>query len=335
MRALFAQLTIVITLLTMSCSKPEGTTTKDSESESPPENTTISSFPDLDSTVPGELPTVQTFAEPNLELTGPVHESPGIVDNQEAQVAFDLLKMENGPAKSLALTELFRRWAKDDLDAAMGILPYIANDIENKRAFFRGVAPELLEQDPERLLDITKDHWWQGQFEAYVHSMMKVADSNLDLAVDSFTNTVEGKQYPYLAEKIARNLMDDRSLEEAEAFALSIDRPEARGMAIQGIYNRMTKQDPVVAATSIDNLTDPTFRDYAVRGLIQQTANRSPEETLVWTMTMEEGEVREGAVKFLVRRWRVGGNQEFIEKMIEHPRLTKQERDVIRQSTKE
>lgn len=335
MSALFVWLTIVIALFTTSCSKPDETTAIETESGSPPENTTPSSFADLDPTVPGELPAVRTLAEPSLEPTGPVHESPGVVDNREAQVALDLLKMENGSAKSLALTELFERWAGDDLASAMEFLPYIVEDIENKRAFFRGVAPELLEQDPERLLAITKEHWWQGQFEAYVQSMKKVADSNLDLAIESYTSTTEGKQYPYLAEQIARNLMEDRSLEEAEAFAMSIKRPEARGMAIQGIYNRMCKQDPVVAATSIDNLSDPTSRDYAVRGFIQQTANRNPEETLIWTMTMEEGAVREGAVKFLVRRWGVGGNQEYIQKMIEHPSLTEQERDVIRESTEE
>lgn len=335
MRALFASLTIVVTLLTTSCSEPEGTTAKETESERSPVNTPLSSFADLDSTVPGELPTAQTLAEPSLELTGPVHESPGIVDNREAQVALELLKMENGSAKSLALTELFRRWAEDDLDASMEFLPYVVKDIENKRAFFRGVAPELLEHDPERLLDITKDHWWQGQWEVYIEAMRKVADSNLDLAVDFYTNTVEGKQYPYLAEKIASNLMDDRSFEEAEAFALSIERPDARGMAMQGILKRWAKQDPVAAATYLNQLSDSTLKDYAIRGMVQHTADWSPEETLVWTMTMQDGEVRTNAVKFLASRWRSGANQAFFEKLIEHPRLTKGERDAIRQSTEE
>jgi len=335
MRALFAPLTIVITLLTASCSKPEGATTEDAESESPFENATVSSFPDPDSTVPGELPAVQTFAQPNLELTGPVHESPGIVDNQEARVAVDLLKMENGPAKSLALTELFQRWAEDDLDAAMGMLPYLVNDIENKRAFFRGVAPQLLEQDPERLLAITKEHWWQGQFEAYVQSMTKIADSNLDLAIESYTSTTEGRQYPGLAEKIAGNLMVDRSLEEAEAFAMSIERPEARGMAVEGIVERWTRQDPFAAATYVDDISDPAVKDYAIRGLIRRTANHSPEESFVWTMTMREGDVRMGAVKHLARRWGSGREPEFLERLIGHPGLTEGERDAVRESAGE
>ncbi|MDF1826228.1 MAG: hypothetical protein P1U68_16395 [Verrucomicrobiales bacterium] len=326
---------MVIPLLSSSCSKPEGTTAKEDVPKSPSENIASTSFADLNATSPGEVPAIRTLVEPDIGLTGPVHESPGIVDNREAQVALELLKMENGAAKSLALTELFRRWSEEDLDAAMQILPYVENDIENKRAFFRGVAPELLDQDPERLLEITTEHWWQGQWEAYVEAMKKVADSNLDLAIDHFTNTVEGKQYPYLAEKIARNLMTDRSFEEAEAFALSIERPDARGMAMQGIFNRWARQDPVAASASVNELSDPMLKDYAILGMIQQTAGESPGESLIWTMTMQEGKVRTNAVTFLTRRWKSGANEQAYEQLMRHPGLTAQEREAIHQVVEE
>lgn len=342
MRAIHTILAFTIAVIAISCSQPD----TESESESPknpasektPETTSTSGAPTSPFTSPdptpddGSLPTTRTLAGPNPEPTGPVHESPGIVDNREAQVALDLLKMEDNAAKSLALTELFERWAKDDLDAAMEFLPYVEKDIEPKRAFFRGVAPQLLEQDPERLLDITKEHWWQGQWEVYIQAMKKVADSNLDEAVDYYSNTVEGKQYPYLAEKIASNLMDDRSFEEAEAFALSIERPESRGMAIQGIVKRWTKQDPVAASTYVDNLSDPALRDYAIRGMIQQTAGDSPEETLAWTKTMQEGSVRMNAVNFLVRRWNSPGHRKNLEDLATFRGLSNQERQLIQEA---
>ena len=333
MRAFFVSLAAVLSLLAASCSKPDETIAADPESESASGKTTLSSLAGVDPAVSDELP--RTFSEPSLEPTGPVHESPGIVDNREAQIAFDLLKMEEGSAKSLALTELFERWSEEDLNAAMRFFPYVVKDIENKRAFMRGVAPQLLEQDPERLVEITQEHWWQGQFEAYIEGMKKVADSNLDMAVDVYVNNVEGKQYPGLAEQIAGNLMEERSLEEAEAFAMSIQRPAARGMAVEGIVEYWTRQDPVAAATYVDEISDPAVKDYAIRGMVRRTADWSPEESLVWTMTMQKGDVRMGAVKHLGRRWSKTGNQESLGKLMEHPGLTEEERAAIQESTGE
>lgn len=335
MRSLLAPLAIGLGILAISCSKPDERTAEDSDSESASEKATPRSFADLDPAISGEEPIAETFPEPSLEPTGPVHESPGIVDNREAQVAFDLLKMEQGSAKSLALTELFDRWAEEDLNAAMEFFPYVVKDVENKRAFLRGVAPQLLEQDPERLVEITKEHWWQGQFEAYVEGMKKVADSNLDMAIDVYTEKVEGRQYPWLAEKIAVNVLEERSFEEAEAFALSVERPEARGMAFEGIVNRWTKENPVAAATYVDNISDPLIKDYAIRGLIRRAAGWSPEETLVWTMTIREGDVRMGAVKQLANRWSKLGKQEYVGKLLEQPGLTDKEREAIRKSAGE
>lgn len=337
MRAIHTILALTVTVFAFSCSRPDAEPASDnttSSAENPETTSTnkkpISPFADPTSSPnDGGMSTTETLAPPNLEPTGPVHESPGIVDNREAQVAFDLLKMEDGAAKSLALTELFERWSKDDLDAAMEFFPYVEKDIEPKRAFCRGVAPQLLEHDPERLLEITRKHWWQGQWDAVVQGMTKVADTNLDFAVDFYTHTEKGKQYPPVALKIANNLMDSRSFEDAEAFALSLDRPDSRGAAMQGILNRWTRQDPVAASAYVNNISDPVMKDYAIRGMIQQTARDSPEETLAWAKTMHEGNVRMGTVKFLANRWNDPDHRKVLEELSTMRGLSDQERELI------
>lgn len=334
MRGLHTIIAFTIAVFALSCSQPDPEPPSANQRETTSgKGDPASPFADLISSPDdGTAATTLIPAEPNLEATGPVHESPGVVDNREARVALDLLKMENSEAKSLALTELFERWSKDDLDAAMEFLPYVEKDIETKRAFFRGVATELLEQDPERLLDISKEHWWQGQWEATIKAMTKVADSNLDLAVEFYTHTVKGKQYPYTAAKIAGNLMDNRSLEEAEAFALSIERPESRGMAVQGMLSRWTAQDPVAASTYIEGISDPMLKDYAIRGMIQQAAGVSPVETLAWAKTMQEGDVRTNTVKFLARRWNSPDHRENLKDLATFRGLSNQEREIIREA---
>ncbi len=334
MRGFHTIIAFTIAVSAVSCSQPDTEPPSADNRETNSSNgDPTSPFADLISSPDDNtLATTLAMAEPNLETTGPVHESPGVVDNREARVALDLLKMENSEAKSLALTELFERWSKDDLNAAMEFLPYVEKDIETKRAFFRGVATELLEQDPERLLDITREHWWQGQWEATIKAMTKVADSNLDLAVDFYTNTVKGKQYPPTAGKIAGNLMKERSLEEAEAFALSLERPESRGMAVQGILSRWTAQDPVAASTYVEGISDPMLRDYAIRGMIQQAAGVSPLETLAWAKSMQEGAVRMNTVKFLARRWNSPDHRKNLEDLSTFRGLSNQEREIIQET---
>lgn len=337
MRAPHTILALTVAVLAFSCSQPDTAPSPEDDPapEDAPETTSSSQDPVspfaeiLASQNDGVVATSQTLADPSLETTGPVHESPGIVDHREAQVALDLLKMEDSAAKSLALTELFERWAKDDLDAAMEFFPYVENDIEPKRAFCRGVAPQLLEEDPERLLEITRKHWWQGQWEAYIKAMKKVATTNIDVAIDYYTTTEEGKQYPYLAEEIASHLTNDRSIAEAEAFAYSIERPESRGMAIRGMVKRWTRKDPAAASAYVDSLSDPDLRDHAIRGMIQQTATKDPDATLAWAKTIQPGKVRTDTVNYLSRQWSNPSYREPLEQLANIPGLSTEERALV------
>ena len=324
---------VIAVWLLCSCSKtdkPASTgETEETESEQASSPTFLPS-PNGKSSTSDHFGETRTLAAPDTTPREPVSESPGIVDNREAQVALDLLKMPESEAKSLALTELFRRWAKDDLDAAMEFLPYLDKDIEAKRSFYRGVQWEILEKNPELLLDIIGEgNWWQDQWRAEGQAMAKVADTNLERLIDHYTNTVPGKQFPHIAGKIANSLMLADSFEEAEAFAMSIERPDSRGTAMQAILFRWTDKDPVAASTYVDRITDPDLKDYAIRGMINRTVGDSPEETLAWTMTMQEGEVRTNAVKFLASRWSNPEQVENLKQLASFRGLSSEERTIL------
>lgn len=253
-----------------------------------------------------------------------------VIDDREYETALQILELPDGEAKSLALTELVRRWGARDLEAALVFGESLGKHSEERRAFYRGIDSYLAEEDPNALLDVIGDGlWWQGQWKAERKAVLSVAETDFEKAVTHFSNAWEGKQHQEVAYRFANRLAEESSIEEALQFSSELKKPEAQGRAMQAALRNWANQDPVEAVSFIEGITDDDLRSYAVRGLVTSILSTNPTEALEWTMTISQPDVRAESIRQLARSWDNDANRAQFERLLSHASLSAAERSEI------
>ncbi len=254
------------------------------------------------------------------------------VSHRETDLIQDLLKMPEGDTKSLAITELARRWGKRDLDDALSFRDQLGDSALAHRAFYKGIDTFMAEEKPEELLDIIAEgNWWSGQWKAEKKATLEVAEYDIEKASTHFANNAEREQFKDLAYKLSMRLTEEKSFKDAEAFANSLQNPEAKGRALQAAVRVWVDEDPEAASRYVVGLRDPAAKDYAIRGMLGTVQDTNPSDSLVWAMEMQDKELRQETVEFLAKKW--NGNEDNLATLRSQNGLSVEEREAIRSIT--
>lgn len=282
----------------------------------------------LTPTVPDGEPAPRTPDEPYEAKPGNLQ----VVNDRETEMAWEILNLPENEASSMAMTELARRWAKTDIEAAAAFAGELPDNSEFRRAFYRGIGEKMAQTDPEALLETIgggKGLWWQDQWKAETQALRNVAKYDLDAAVAYFTETFPGKQIGRTAYDFSLRIAREQSVDNAWSFVEQLENPGARGRAVEALSRVWMDTNTQDAATFIDGLNDPGVRSYAIRGMLSSIHQTNPVESIAWTMAMDDEKLRQEAVGFLSKRWRGTENAAHLENLLEQNGLTDEEKSVI------
>ena len=332
-----------VCLCLFSCSKPdEGEKFKEPEAPKTMDTTALKpkQRPPAAGTIDQGLPLApkpDSSAAPKAEADSgePKPDNLQVVNDREAEMAWEILNLPENEASSMAMTELARRWGKTDLDAAVEFAKSLPKEGEYRRAFYRGIGEKLAKENPEELLntiggvDGEKGLWWQDQWKVETAALRKVAKYDLERATSYFTETFHGKQLATTAYQFSLRIANEQSVESAWKFVEELENPTARGRAVEALSRVWMEQETESAATFIDGLKDPAVRSYAIRGMLSSIHDTNPSEAVAWTMAMEDETLRQEAVTFLSKRWKSPEGAVHLEELLKQPGLTDEEKAAI------
>ena len=100
----------------------------------------------------------QEVEDSEVELPNPPADAAG----RELAVAEEILTLPQGDARSLALTELMRRWVEKDPEAAWAFREQVEVDKSGsiERAFYRGIMPYMAKNDSELVRETVESGAW-------------------------------------------------------------------------------------------------------------------------------------------------------------------------------
>ncbi len=260
--------------------------------------------------------------------------SPGNIKGRQQEMAEDILAMPEGEARALALAELVRRWAEADLEGAMALRDRIDREFgknsDVRRAYYRGIAAEMAKIEPGELLDVIADGlWWDGPWKPEREALNRVAAEDFDRAVDHYLGTLEGKQFREESYNFARRIATERSVEEALEFAGAMKSPLATGHAIRGAVHEWAAQDVEAATRYIDGIEDKYLRSHAIDGLVGEIWKTNPEESIAWTRSMGDPDLRGETLGRLAGLWNNGQNRPHLDSLLRNGRLSRSDRAAI------
>jgi len=164
--------------------------------------------------------------------------------------------------------------------------------------------------------------------------VLKVSETDLDAAVSYFSNTGQNKQLGIVANHFASRIASERSVDEALAFAESLENPKARGYAIRAAVNEWTDTESVAATGYVDSITDPYLKSHAIRGMVESIWQTHPTETMARAMAIEDAEIRESTPGQMAKNWNNDTDRENLMKLMERNDLTNENRAAIDQATR-
>lgn len=339
MTRFFVALVAFVMFSLISCSDPSGIAPVSEDSEIAEEPAVTFTPRPFDPAIVRNIENAKNPPRPKIDEATTM--SPGtpnlqVVDGRERALAGDLLEMPPGEAMSLAMTELVRRWASKDLDGALEFASELQDGHwEAKRSYYRGIADELARQKPEVLLEtIATGIWWQDQWKPERTAVLKVSETDLDAAVSHFSNTGQNKQLGMIANHFASRIASERSVDEALAFAESLENPKARGFALRATVNEWIDTESVAATGYVDSITDPYLKSHAIRGMVESIWQTHPTETMAWALAITDAEIRESPLGQLAKNWNNDNDRDNLMKLMERNDLTNEDRAALDRATR-
>ena len=220
--------------------------------------------------------------------------NPNHTQGKESELAAEILALPDGDVKWLALSGLSQRWVKADPEAAWEFGKTLKGK-EVRVTFLRATMPYYAKHDPGRVLDVlSQKAWWPNQWSDARDATLKMADYDLDRAVDSFADhTPERMQLGELARQLARKVVIRDSPEAGLAFADRLEgNPKALQGAVQGTLQEWVKIDENGAIAYAEDEEDPEMLPYTVSGILTgKDWLENPEETVGWIVSLSEDRI--------------------------------------------
>jgi len=209
------------------------------------------------------------------------------VEKMEAYTAF---------VKGLATNE--------QLEAAMGAFGKDFNPRERGREMSM-LMTVWAQKDPEAALDYaTKMGDWRGGW-AGSTAIATWAKTDPDKAVAWANahppeNKDEGNYY--LSSAIGSIAKTD--LAAASRLALTMERSDARGRAMDTLLDQYTKQGGIDSARDfVSGLEDSTFKSGIISRLAARMADKDPKAAAAWATTLPDNEAKPKVMTELIERW--------------------------------
>lgn len=263
----------------------------------------------------------------NAEPWNPHH-----TDGREEELAQEILALPDGDVKWLALSGLTHRWVTADAEAAWKF----GRTLKGKEArvtFYRATMPYYAENDPGRVLEaLAQNAWWPDQWIHVRDATMKMADYDLDRAVESFADaTPERMQLGEIARQLARKVVVRDSPEEGFAFADRLkERKRAYQGAVQGTLQEWVKIDENAALAYAEDEEDPEMLPFTVSGILTgKDWLQNPDETVGWIVELSEDRIRRHMLVNLVYLWKDLKDPDQIKRIVEDDRIGFEDRNYL------
>ena len=307
----------MICLALLSCSDPENDPAADASSSrfsleaeaetgsaSEPDGLNVTTF----APEPADPALASALQEPSViakDESKPFHPAVRRMKDSEAAMALELLELPESDARELALTELMRQWSQYDLEAALKFgWEHTKGDIQAKRAFHKGVMPQLARTDPHAALDVIEaGHWWPDQWKDQREALRRIEGENFERAAEFFQNTGEGKQHKEEAYRYTDRIGREQGHAAAISYAEGLKKQIAKAYATRAAITRWVNDDSVGASNYVNGIQNPEIRDYAAVGLIDGIWETNPEESVSWAGSIKNEDLRETTFYQLGRRW--------------------------------
>ena len=272
------------------------------------------------------------IADANVELP----KVPADTAGREQAVAIDILAMPEGDARSLALTELMRRWVEKDPEAAWEFHQQVADSIPLKRAFYRGIMPYMARHNPELVLEtVEAGNWWPDQWIPAREASLRVSEVDLQRAVDYFVDVEQGKQHKEVAYRFASRLSDEGGSQSALAFAAELEKPLARAYATRAAVTSWVEEDSVAASSYVNEIAEPEVRDHAILGLTDAIWITNPRDSATWAQSMTDADLRTETMIRLASAWDRRGEAANVDALLNAPGLSASEAQAVRDALAE
>ncbi|MCB1230498.1 MAG: hypothetical protein KDN19_09545 [Verrucomicrobiae bacterium] len=307
-------MSLVAVLAAMACSDPEASNVGSPEPASP-----VVSDSSRDSA--GAANRVTTFAPKPIdpELVKALEE-PSVIErddakpfnpsvirmkDNEATMAQEILDLPESDARELALTELMRQWSQYDLEGALKFgWEKTEGEIQAKRAFLKGVMPEMAKRDPQGLLEVVEEgHWWPDQWKDQREALRRIERNDFDRASEFFKNTGEGKQHKEEAYRYTSRIGREQGYQAAIAYAEAMKKQIAKAYATRAAVTQWVEADSVGASNYVNQCRNPELRDHGILGLIDGIWQTNPRESVVWAKSINHPDLRDTALRQLAKRW--------------------------------
>lgn len=324
----------MVSLAFLGCSDPEDDPALDASGSN------LSSEAEVGSTSETADSSVTTFAPKPIDpaLTSALEEPSVIAKDEskpfnpavhrmkdsEATMALELLELPESDARELALTELMRQWSQYDLEGALEFgWEHTEGDIQAKRAFHKGVMPQLARTDPHSALDVIEaGHWWPDQWKDQREALRRIEGENFERAAEFFQNTGEGKQHKEEAYRYTDRIGREQGHAAAISYAEGLKKQIAKAYATRAAITRWVNDDSVGASNYVNGIQNSEIRDYAAVGLIDGIWETNPEESVSWAGSIKNEDLRETTYYQLGRRWsddRYSGNLRLLPPAFRNP----------------
>lgn len=211
---------------------------------------------------------------------------------------------EQDPERALALMKkvppvdgrdgarrVFMTWAMNDLDGAVKAAMALGEPRE-RIAAMESVISEWSSHDPSAALDWAVKHNSEpGNVQVVEQAFSSAAAERPDLAAAYIAKLDDGVTRDGVIGSLAQHWVNE-DREAAKRWAMSLDDND-RTLAIDGMVNALSYDDPVAAFELVKSIDDPARRGRSLQGVIMSWAEHDPDEAWKQAQELEPGREKE------------------------------------------
>ena len=226
--------------------------------------------------------------------------------DQDQAAALQWVESKKDPQLTYGLVN---HWALQDPTAAAAYASKL-EDPEQQNTALRGVIANWTQSNPEEAI-AHYETLEAGTQRAVMHNLFRgIADVDIDRALTLFENTSEAmtddEGLTSLA-NVADDLVDkwaEVDVSAAATWAIGLQQPESRAMAIEEAAREWIRQDSMAASEWIGELPDSPNKDTAIRRLVSHVATHDPSSAFAWANTLSDDSRRASELHSVLGRWK-------------------------------